>query len=62
MDLNNSTLILNDGTRTGKTLNLAGGYLMDTSILGGNGAKLSLSSGAYLSYVTSDELIGMEPF
>lgn len=57
MDLNNSTLILNDGTRTGKTLNLAGGYLMDTSILGGNGAKLSLSSGAYLSYVTSDELI-----
>jgi len=57
VDLNNATLILNSGTRTGKTLNLSGGYLSNAMVVGGNGAKVVMGNSAYLGNCTFDEII-----
>jgi len=57
VDLNASTLVLNSGSRTGKTLTMHGGNLRNANIIGGNDSGFSFDSNAYVYNVTADELL-----
>jgi hypothetical protein len=57
IDMNNASLVLNTGSRTGKTLSLNGGALTEAVVVGGGGAKLNLSNLAYLNLVSIDDII-----
>ncbi len=57
VDLNGATLILNNGSRTGKTLSVTGGYLIEASVVGGNSARLVMGNNAWLASVQFDEII-----
>jgi len=57
VDLNSANLILNQGTRNGVTFSLSGGYLIEATVTGGNGAKLVLANNAYLGTLVLDEII-----
>jgi len=57
VDLNGATLILNDGSRLGKTLSLTGGYLIEAGVVGGNSSKMILANNARLETVSFDDII-----
>lgn len=41
----------------GNHISLSGGFIEYSNIIGGNSATLNLSNGAYLNYVTADEIV-----
>jgi hypothetical protein len=57
VDLNGSVLVLNSGTRYGKTLSLHGGNIREVVIIGGNNSRLICDSNAFITEFAADELI-----
>ena len=57
IDLNEASLILNDGSRLGKTLSLSGGYLTEANVVGGNSSRLHTEGGNWLSSLNFDDII-----
>ncbi|HPN40855.1 MAG TPA: hypothetical protein PKX36_04930 [Candidatus Cloacimonadota bacterium] len=57
VDFNGATLILNDGSRIGKTLTLSGGYFIEATVVGGNTSRLVTGNGNWMSSLAFDDII-----